>query len=634
MVKTNKNLNKQTIMFTKKNIWLLSAGLIILNVFLGGTLLLSQYFSQSQQTSISQEEQAKQEVLGIQSNIPKFSPSYVMSNTTFSSTRAFPSQQSVQDYLNRIGSPLATYSDQGQPAAYWIFGAARGQTSSKYGVVPNINPGVLMAYLEKEQSLLSLRGYDMNADPEKRLKTALGYGCPDTAACDTQYFGLGNQLSWAAYQLQYNYNNSTKANFSHQVNKTINTLDGYNVFLSNEATAAQYRYTPHVYWGNYNLWKIITANGWGTDSTTWSMADIDRVNIAKIDTPEGYDTDRINPADVQVLLRSTFTQGESGGRVILLQRFLRQQGYFTYSEITGTFGNITKNALEQYRKDKGVVLDLTTGIDCNAIYRKEYNIGDTSDEIKALQECLRAGGWFDYPTSTGYFGNLTSAGLEKARAATGARPGTGTPTPPAPVSNKVNPCDSLRTQRWDIGLQGERVVQLQECMRKVGTFTYPTSTGYFGPISQQALNKWLEQTGEKPVLEVVPAPAPTPTPAPTPQNPCETLKTQTFEYGERSDRVKTLQQCMKDSGFFTYPYITGYFGSATQDAYTRWKGRTQVAIDCLELKKAEYFIGETSDRVKQLQGCMRQAGVFSFPTDTGYFGSVTKASIIKWRGYF
>ncbi len=614
-------------MQNKKHLWILSVALIIFNLVLGAALFAGQFFS-----IINQPQQdAKSDILGIQTNIPKFSPTYVMSNSTFSSTRAFPSEQAVQDYLNRVSSPLAGYQENGRPAAYWIFAAARGQTSSMYGVVPNINPGVLMAYLEKEQSLISLRGYNTVTDPEKRIKTAMGYGCPDTAECDSQYFGLGNQLKWSAYQLQYNYNNSNKAGFSHTVNKTINTLDGYNVFLTNEATAAQYRYTPHVYWGNYNLWKIITANGWGVDSATWSMSDIDRVNIAKIDTPEGFDTDRINPADVQILLRENFNIGDSGGKIILLQRFLRQQGYFTYSEVTGSFGNITKNALEQYRKDKGIVLDLTTGIDCNALYRKVWNLGDTSEEIKALQECLRRGGWFDYPTSTGYFGNLSAAGLEKARAATGARPGTGgAVTPPTPTPNKVNPCDSLRTQRWDIGLQDDRVKQLQQCLRTAGFFTFPSNTGYFGPITQQALNKWLGIANPSPT----PSPTPAPAPAPTPTNPCEVLKSQGFTYGERSERVKQLQQCMKDAGLFTYPYITGYFGSATQDSYTKWKGRTQVAIDCPELKKSEWYFGETSDRVKQLQGCMRSAGIFSFPSNTGYFGEVTKQSLIRWRGYF
>jgi peptidoglycan hydrolase-like protein with peptidoglycan-binding domain len=622
-------------MFNKKNLLLLSAGLIVFNLLLVGTLLFSHFFSGSQNSTDFDKEKTDQEVLGIQSNIPKFNPTYIMSNETFSSTRAFPSQQSVQDYLNRVSSPLASYVDQGQPAAYWIFAAARGQTSSRSGIVPNLNPGMLMAYLEKEQSLISLRGYNTAVDPEKRIRTAMGYGCPDTAACDTQYYGLANQLNWAAFQFQYNFNNARTAGFSHTVNKTINTLDGYNVFMSNEATASQYRYTPHVYWGNYNLWKILTANGWGTDSQTWSMADIDRVNISKIDTPEGYDTDRIDPADVQVLLRSNFSIGESGGKIILLQRFLRQQGYFTYSEITGSFGNITKNALEQYRKDKGIALDLTTNIDCNALYRKIYNLGDTSDEIKALQECLRRGGWFDYPTSTGYFGNLTSVGLEKARAATGARPGSNSPTPVTPTPNKVNPCDSLRTQRWDIGLQGERVVQLQECMRKVGKFTFPTNTGYFGPISLQALNAWKSDLGETapaPQQPSQPAPAPkAPTP---PQDPCEKLKSETFSYGERGERVRKLQQCMKGAKFFNYPQITGYFGSATQDAYTRWKGKAQAIIPCDELKKAEWFFGERSDRVKQLQDCMKKDRAFPNIYSTGYFGDTTKASIIKWRGYF
>ena len=54
-----------------------------------------------------------------------------------------------------------------------------------------------------------------------------------------------------------------------KVGQTIildNTLGGYdgvsqqqNVTLTNNATAALYRYTPHVFNGNYNFWKFFQA---------------------------------------------------------------------------------------------------------------------------------------------------------------------------------------------------------------------------------------------------------------------------------------------------------------------------------------------------------------------------------------
>jgi Putative peptidoglycan binding domain len=602
-------------MKNKKNLLRMSIALIIFNLFLGGVLFVTQFVNQTkydeQSNSVSKNSQ---EVLGINTNIPQFSPNYVMSNSTFSSTRVFSSAQSVQNYLNQVNSPLAKYEENGQKASYWIFAASQGTTSSQYGVTPKINPGVILAYLEKEQSLLSLTGYDTQKDPENRIKTAMGYGCPDTSNCDPQYKGFANQVKWAAYQLQYNYNNANNQNFSHVVNKTITTLDGYNVFLSNEATASNYRYTPHVYWGNYNLWKIITSNGWGVDSSTWNPDDIDRVNIAKIDTTEGFDTDKLKPENMTTLLNKSFNIGDSGGEIILLQRFLRQQGYFTYSEITGTFGNITKNALENYKKDKGISAP-AAGVNCNDLYAKNWSIGQTSDEVKALQECLRKDGAFDYPISTGYFGPVTQASLEKIRSKNGQ------PAPqPAPAPQPVaNSCDTLKNQAWKFGDRNDSVKALQQCMRQAGIFSYPDNTGYFGPLTQEAFNKWKGVNQASNVAK---------------SQTCDQIKTQSFDYGEKSDRVKALQQCMKDAGFFKWPYITGYFGSVTQVSYSQWKGRNVPQIDCSELKGNEWQLGEQSDRVKQLQGCMRQAGTFKFGSDTGYFGEITKQALIKWRGYF
>jgi peptidoglycan hydrolase-like protein with peptidoglycan-binding domain len=597
-----------------KNLLKLSIGLIIFNLFLGGGFFLNKFLNQSKynEQSLVIEEKSK-EVLGISTNIPQFSPNYIMSNNTFGSTRAFPNAEAIQGYLNSINSPLSKYEVDGRKAANIIYAASRGISSSQYGVTPNINPGVILAYLEKEQGLLSMKGYDTKVDPENRLKTAMGYGCPDNSKCDSEYFGFANQVKWAAYQLQYNYNNANKASFSHVVNKTVNTLDGYNVFLSNEATAANYRYTPHVYWGNYNLWKIITANGWGSDSSTWNQVDIDKVNISKIDTNEGFDTEKLKPEDLTSILTKNFGIGDSGGEIILLQRFLRQQGYFTYSEITGTFGNITKNALESYKKEKNISVVVDNDSECKKSYLKEWKIGQSGDEVKSLQECLRNDGTFIYPISTGYFGPLTQASLEKTRAKNGQI---------APIPEQkpiVSNCDTLKSQAWQYGERSENVKVLQECLRQVKLFSYPENTGYFGPLTQDALNKW-----KTPVVVNQP---------PVAQG-CDQIKTQTFTYGEKSDRVSALQKCMKDAGVFTWPYITGYFGSVTQESYSKWKNREVPKIDCSELKKSEWIFGEQGDRVKQLQACMRQAGTFQFSSDTGYFGEVTKQAIIKWRGYF
>ena len=344
-------------------------------------------------------------------DVPLFNPNCLMSDVDFTTTRAFPDEASVQRYLDSVNSPLKNYTEQGKRASYWIFAAARGQTSSRLGVVPQLNPGLILAYLQKEQSLLTLSGYDTVNDPEFRLRKAMGYGCPDNNSCNPKYLGFVNQLNWAAYQLQLNFNqaSTTDEGNPYRVNNTITTLDKYNVFLSNAATAANYRYTPHVYWGNYNLWKIMSANGWGDSSQTFSMSRIDEVNL-----PSRNRRPTINPnerpialAEVYHLITRNYTLGETSSDIDLFQRFLKQQGYFMRSEITSTFGVVTQNALFAFRRDKGIIISQPSE-QCRNLINRDYTFGVTSDEVKSLQQCLRELGLFDFSVGN-YLFNSTYA---------------------------------------------------------------------------------------------------------------------------------------------------------------------------------------------------------------------------------
>ena len=286
-------------------------------------------------------------------------------------------------------------------------------------MVPNINPGLILAYLQKEQSLLTLSNYDTVNDPNNRIRSAMGYGCPDTSRCSAEYYGFANQVNWASYQLQYNFRLSQNSEYSdpYKVNNTIATLDEYNVFLTNSATAAQYRYTPHVYWGNYNLWKIMTANGWGDTSSTYSMGDIDRVNLATKDNPLNLpDIPTIKIEEVHDILRKDFYLGQTSSEIRLLQQFLRQEGYYMNREITGMFGVITREALQNYRSDNGIITSLPTKACLNLINQK-WQIGMQSNSVKQLQQCLREMGVFNFPSNTGYFGPVTQEALNTAKRA-------------------------------------------------------------------------------------------------------------------------------------------------------------------------------------------------------------------------
>ncbi|MFZ2275599.1 MAG: hypothetical protein WAV68_01375 [Candidatus Nanogingivalis sp.] len=141
---------------------------------------------------------------------------------------------------------MAEESFNGESAADIIWQASRDY---------QINPQVLIVLLEKEQGLIT------DSWPNNiQYRSATGYGCPDTAACDSKYYGLKNQVRMAAAL----FDNVLKGGWSNypigdnyiQYNPNAN-CGGSIVNIKNRATSALYRYTP------YQPNKSAISAGWG-----------------------------------------------------------------------------------------------------------------------------------------------------------------------------------------------------------------------------------------------------------------------------------------------------------------------------------------------------------------------------------
>lgn len=123
----------------------------------------------------------------------------------------------------------------GMTAAEIIYDAAQ---------VNKINPQVLLVLLQKESSLITDKvpnDYD--------YRKATGYGCPDTAACDSKYFGFKNQIYRAAELFRYTLDHGSTT-FREGHNNYVGyhpnaSCGGTQVYIENRATASLYRYTPY-----------------------------------------------------------------------------------------------------------------------------------------------------------------------------------------------------------------------------------------------------------------------------------------------------------------------------------------------------------------------------------------------------
>lgn len=202
-------------------------------------------------------------------------------------------QPCLKDYSQATPTLAATsfcrtYS--GQPSE------TAAQIIQRVGAACSINPQVLIVLIEKEQGLVS------SPSPTSRMyRSATGYGCPDTADCDTQYYGFFNQVYNAASQFQRY--TQTSASRQYQPGRWNNILWHPNsacgsgpVWIENQATANLYIYTPYqpnaaamanLYgtgdgcssYGNRNFWRIFTdwfgnPNGGGLMSPSFEGGSI------------------------------------------------------------------------------------------------------------------------------------------------------------------------------------------------------------------------------------------------------------------------------------------------------------------------------------------------------------------------
>lgn len=155
----------------------------------------------------------------------------------------------INDFLFQQGTVLPFYQENGETAAQIIFNAAQ-----KY----KINPKVIIATIQKEESLIAATTYNQHA-----LDYAMGYHKPSTFATQVDN---GTNLLRYAFDIK-------ASEYGWEVGNPHKTLDDpkyvENIIIpENAATAALYLYTPYIggYYqdngvyigGNYLFVKVYT----------------------------------------------------------------------------------------------------------------------------------------------------------------------------------------------------------------------------------------------------------------------------------------------------------------------------------------------------------------------------------------
>lgn len=234
---------------------------------------------------------------------PSFSPDKLIEDTVFSDTKTFGGAEGVQKFLEVRGSVLANTApdflvrlkepnnrtlkvglDDPRPDLPRLRTAA--ELIWDASVQSGLNPQVIVVTLNKEQSLITGHQDSSPEKLQKALDRAMGFDCPDATGCGDLFPGFyfqlfgnfdteGNRYLGAARSLMKSFSTSggrgpVVAGRVARVGDVVtldNTTGGpygalpqQTVTITNNATAALYRYTPHVYNGNYNFWRFF--NEW------------------------------------------------------------------------------------------------------------------------------------------------------------------------------------------------------------------------------------------------------------------------------------------------------------------------------------------------------------------------------------
>jgi hypothetical protein len=204
---------------------------------------------------------------------------HLMDDPVMRSNKTMTAQE-VQDFLTNQGSGLAVFTDiedcgstsgahYSFYATYYHCGARMSAAQIIYDSAQayGINPQVILATLQKEQSLITTPN-----PTSSQLNYAMGYGCPDSGGCS--YPGFFNQVDNGTWQFRVDMELASGNNYwgyapsSYPCNgatryysaalKAGNDVTfyddygtGYTHFvIPNYSTGTLYCYTPHVYPGS------------------------------------------------------------------------------------------------------------------------------------------------------------------------------------------------------------------------------------------------------------------------------------------------------------------------------------------------------------------------------------------------
>ena len=193
----------------------------------------------------------------------EFDPGYIISDSQFY-TRDAMSQEQIQKFLDakigactnslclnilKVDTPTTTLGFGKCDTYFGEAGESAARIIYKVQQACGISAKVILATLQKEQGLVE--GRIAKAPTSAVLRKAMGQGCPDTAQCDSAFYGFFMQVLTGVRQLGW-YGDPAGSHTSIKVGQKNavryspdSTCGSSEVVIANRATASLYYYTPY-----------------------------------------------------------------------------------------------------------------------------------------------------------------------------------------------------------------------------------------------------------------------------------------------------------------------------------------------------------------------------------------------------
>lgn len=166
-------------------------------------------------------------------------------------------------------------------------------------------------------------------------------------------------------------------------------------------------------------------------------------------------------AQVCITLDNNLYVGARDASVLELQKFLQSTGDYTDTQLSGYFGLSTQQAVQRFQVRHSIV---SSGAANTTGY------GAVGPQTRAVIN--------SYCTVNK---EVTTSSVSTSSA--------------APSSSASAPASSSITRTLSVGSSGGDVRALQEFLKKEGDYTYGEVTGYFGPVTQEAVQRFQARTG-------------------------------------------------------------------------------------------------------------------------------------------